>query len=64
MMSQTPAKTCPQCGKPSVHDYRPFCSARCQQVDLGKWVSGHYVIAGQDGNALDENGELPPVKEE
>ena len=35
---------CPTCGKPPVQRYRPFCSARCQQVDLGRWFQGTYRI--------------------
>ena len=63
-MTSTISKPCPQCGKPSVHDHRPFCSARCQQVDLGNWASGTYVIPGRDGNAINEIGELPDPDEE
>jgi endogenous inhibitor of DNA gyrase (YacG/DUF329 family) len=32
------------CGKPSVAEHRPFCSARCRQVDLGRWLTGAYAI--------------------
>ncbi|MDR0717233.1 MAG: DNA gyrase inhibitor YacG [Azoarcus sp.] len=39
---------CPQCGKESVwnaaNPYRPFCSARCKQIDLGAWASGQYRV--------------------
>jgi endogenous inhibitor of DNA gyrase (YacG/DUF329 family) len=35
---------CPICGRPSAQDYRPFCSRRCADVDLGRWLSGAYVI--------------------
>jgi endogenous inhibitor of DNA gyrase (YacG/DUF329 family) len=37
---------CPICGKPAEPEHRPFCSARCRQVDLGRWLSGNYVIPG------------------
>jgi endogenous inhibitor of DNA gyrase (YacG/DUF329 family) len=49
---------CPICGKPSVHAVRPFCSARCADIDLGRWVSGAYVIAGgqADGNEDGDEG--------
>ncbi|MEM7043958.1 MAG: DNA gyrase inhibitor YacG [Pseudomonadota bacterium] len=42
----TPKKTprCPQCGKPRIRDFRPFCSARCRDLDLGKWLDGSYAI--------------------
>nr|WP_111299380.1 DNA gyrase inhibitor YacG [Paracoccus saliphilus] len=37
---------CPICGKDSVPSYRPFCSKRCADVDLAKWLRGAYVIPG------------------
>ncbi|MFC4166681.1 DNA gyrase inhibitor YacG [Teichococcus aestuarii] len=37
---------CPVCGKPSDPAHRPFCSDRCRQVDLGRWLQGGYVIPG------------------
>jgi uncharacterized protein len=43
------AKSCPICGKPSTEAVRPFCSERCRQVDLNRWLSGSYAIpAGED----------------
>ena len=35
---------CPICGKPSVAEFRPFCSKRCRDVDLNRWLSGTYAI--------------------
>lgn len=35
---------CPICQKPTDPKYRPFCSKRCADVDLGKWLGGHYAI--------------------
>ena len=46
---------CPICGKPTVHAVRPFCSSRCADIDLGRWVSGAYVISGGQADA-DEDG--------
>lgn len=37
---------CPICGKDAVHAYRPFCSKRCADVDLARWLRGDYVIPG------------------
>ena len=37
---------CPICGKDSVPAYRPFCSKRCADVDLARWLRGDYVIPG------------------
>lgn len=35
---------CPICQKPSVPDHRPFCSARCKTIDLGRWLGGDYRV--------------------
>jgi endogenous inhibitor of DNA gyrase (YacG/DUF329 family) len=35
---------CPACGKPTVAEFRPFCSKRCADVDLHRWLSGAYAI--------------------
>lgn len=35
---------CPICEKPSAKDYQPFCSRRCADVDLGKWLTESYVL--------------------
>jgi uncharacterized protein len=37
-------RRCPICTRPTVHRYRPFCSQRCADVDLGRWVKGGYSI--------------------
>jgi uncharacterized protein len=42
----SPGLRCPVCGKPSVVETRPFCSVRCADVDLGRWLTGQYRIAG------------------
>jgi uncharacterized protein len=39
------ARPCPICGKPASPRHRPFCSARCVQVDLYRWLSGNYRFA-------------------
>jgi len=42
---------CPQCQAPvawgSQSPFRPFCSARCRQIDLGAWASGEYCVPGE-----------------
>ncbi|WP_315835648.1 DNA gyrase inhibitor YacG [Bradyrhizobium prioriisuperbiae] len=42
------AKGCPVCGKPVVEASKPFCSERCRNVDLGRWLSGSYVIPARE----------------
>lgn len=47
---------CPECGGTTAHRYRPFCSKRCADVDLSRWLRGAYAIPG--GNAdEDEDGD-------
>jgi len=35
---------CPMCDKDPDAKYRPFCSKRCADLDLGKWLTGSYAI--------------------
>ena len=49
-----PAKPCPECGKPANPATLPFCSPRCRDVDLNRWLSGRYVIPGRDTDPEDE----------
>jgi endogenous inhibitor of DNA gyrase (YacG/DUF329 family) len=39
-------RPCPICGKPAQADFRPFCSRRCADVDLNRWLKGLYSIEG------------------
>lgn len=51
--------SCPICDKPTEKAYRPFCSSRCANVDLGRWLNGSYTLPG-DEVALDEIDEEAP----
>lgn len=35
---------CPECGQPSSKEDHPFCSDRCRNLDLGRWLNGTYAI--------------------
>ncbi len=48
-----PGKPCPICGKPAAGATRPFCSPRCRDVDLNRWLTGRYVVPGPE-NSEDE----------
>jgi len=50
---------CPECGKAVVARFAPFCSVRCQQIDLGRWLKGDYVIAGKPDE--DRSGPAAPA---
>jgi hypothetical protein len=47
---------CPICRQATEPGYRPFCSKRCADVDLARWLGGVYVVAGGSDDA-DEDGE-------
>jgi len=40
--------TCPICEKKTAANYRPFCSKRCADVDLGKWLTGRYALPSDE----------------
>ncbi len=50
------AGKCPICGRPSVERWRPFCSARCQHIDLGRWLGEAYRIPGAEAPPEAEPG--------
>ncbi|MDP7151354.1 MAG: DNA gyrase inhibitor YacG [Paracoccaceae bacterium] len=52
---------CPICGEKGVKDFRPFCSKRCADIDLGKWMRGSYAIPSQ---SEDDQEELIDALEE
>ena len=43
-----PRRPCPICKKPSQAKFHPFCSNRCNQIDLGRWLGGTYAIPSED----------------
>ncbi len=50
-----PPTRCPICGKPARREVRPFCSQRCQEIDLGRWLRGSYRIPTEE-----HPGDEPP----
>ncbi len=40
----TTERKCPICGKVETEDYKPFCSKKCADIDLGRWLKGTYII--------------------
>jgi uncharacterized protein len=54
-----PRAPCPICGKPSVQRYHPFCSIRCADVDLNRWLGGRYAIPAAEPGEEDEEPDAP-----
>ncbi len=56
-----PTRPCPICGRPSAQAFFPFCSARCADIDLNRWLSGAYVIPGRSTDERDDDVADGPV---
>jgi len=55
---------CAICGKPPSPKFAPFCSRRCADLDLGRWLKGTYVIPARPDDAEAEAPEPPPPEDE
>ncbi|MEM7508095.1 MAG: DNA gyrase inhibitor YacG [Pseudomonadota bacterium] len=44
---------CPICRTPTDQEWRPFCSKRCADVDLGRWMTGKYAVPAEDADESD-----------
>jgi uncharacterized protein len=54
---------CPICGKPSAEPFRPFCSRRCANVDLNRWLSGVYAVPVKEEEDEDGTTSAKPSDE-
>lgn len=52
---------CPICGEPRRPEFRPFCSRRCRNVDLGRWFNEVYTVPAVD--SVDDDDEEPDAEE-
>jgi hypothetical protein len=48
-------RRCPVCGKPATGRHQPFCSQRCTDVDLGRWLKGVYRVETDEDPDRDED---------
>ncbi len=65
-MTETPVlnKKCPICGKQTILEYAPFCSKKCADIDLGRWLKGTYVMHTNEAPSPDEIVEYHQQSEE
>lgn len=49
---------CPICGRPAEPEVRPFCSKRCADVDLQRWLTGRYAVPAVENE--DGPEDMPP----
>ena len=61
-----PTVKCPICGRPVRYDasspFRPFCSARCKDEDLRRWLAAEYRIPSRPGHEVED--ESPGIEDE
>ena len=58
----SPGQGCPICGRPVETAFKPFCSKRCADIDLNRWLGGVYAIPAAEPDE-DEDGEASPQGE-
>jgi endogenous inhibitor of DNA gyrase (YacG/DUF329 family) len=51
---------CAICGKQQDPKYRPFCSKRCADVDLNRWLSNGYAIPAAEEDDPDDESAIAP----
>lgn len=56
-MSMLKTKPCPICRDEAVERYHPFCSKRCADIDLGRWLKEVYVMPGAPDDNLPDDGD-------
>ncbi len=59
---KTSAARCPICSKPTDVAFKPFCSKRCADIDLNRWLSGVYAVPAEETEA--EDGDKLPGSDE
>ncbi|MEO1108930.1 MAG: DNA gyrase inhibitor YacG [Pseudomonadota bacterium] len=56
--------SCPICGEETVVRFRPFCSKRCADIDLAKWLNGSYAVPSQREEDSDtDNPDLDEIRQ-
>lgn len=55
------ARKCPICGQSQKEQYRPFCSKRCADIDLNRWLTGQYAIPAEEEEP--DDNEFSPNKD-
>jgi len=63
-ISAPASNSCAICGKPVEQRFKPFCSKRCADVDLNRWLSGRYVIPGAKTPDDEEDRPAPSKKDD
>ena len=55
--------SCPICGRETARSFRPFCSRRCADIDLGRWMTGAYAVPSEDPDDEEAARDAEPPRE-
>lgn len=61
LFNNSRSEDCPICGNAIMRNHRPFCSNRCKQLDLVRWLSGSYSIPSVESSDFFDNEEIIEV---
>ena len=59
-----PKKRCPICGREAQARYKPFCSARCADIDLHRWLNESYRVPAKPDQDEAESPSGRPAEAE
>ncbi|MGV3550627.1 DNA gyrase inhibitor YacG [Rhizobium sp.] len=57
-------RPCPECNRPSTRESYPFCSERCRNLDLSRWLTGAYAIPVADDESKADEEEQAVRREQ
>ncbi|HZZ89601.1 MAG TPA: DNA gyrase inhibitor YacG [Caulobacteraceae bacterium] len=57
-------RKCPICGRPTEPAHRPFCSRRCADLDLQRWLSNGYRVPSEPDDSEADSASRPPLDDE
>ena len=57
-------RPCPECKRPSTRESYPFCSERCRNLDLSRWLTGSYAIPVSEDETKADGDDLPYGREQ
>ena len=58
------ARPCPECTRASTRESYPFCSERCRNLDLSRWLTGAYAIPVVANGSQEDDDDYPESRDQ
>ena len=58
------ARPCPECKRASTRESYPFCSERCRNLDLSRWLTGSYAIPVVSNGTQEDDDDNPESRDQ